>query len=85
MMKVKIVFRWWGDESGPVALFIDTLTPKGFCQEYAEYPNKGFAYYPGVINNSRPATPEEYQPLKNQLELLGYEVEIAEAKSIEVT
>lgn len=67
----KVVFRFWYVSKDVIALFPDTWE-YGFCDSYEHIGQHGDADYNGIISHSRPATPEEYEYLKQELESYPY-------------
>jgi hypothetical protein len=67
---VKIIYRKTRRDNGEViALFpgITATRDPETCQCYAHLGQHGSAHYAAVVNESRPATPEEYAPLHKEL------------------
>jgi hypothetical protein len=74
-----VMFRKWRNAAeligdGVIALF--PYEPADYsgqqCESYEHVGQHGGANLAGVINASRPATPEEYGPLKRELESAPY-------------
>jgi hypothetical protein len=80
--KTKVVFRVWkgtsgkGFAGGVIALFPELDEGNGFCSSYEHIGQHGGADYAGVIRATRPAAPFEIEPLKQELELIGYNLSI---------
>lgn len=73
-----MMFRVWGRQHELFALMptiLGTYDP-ATCSAYAQVGQHGSADPCGCIQRSRPATPEEYGPLKRELEGLGYRVKV---------
>jgi len=79
----KVVFRKWkpvmmlnciGD--GIIALFPEQLDNGYTIGSYEHYGQHSAADYDHVISCSRPATPDEYKNLYNELESLGYNLRV---------
>lgn len=78
---VKVVFRTYPG-GGVIALFPTVPNCRQYCQSYmgrAEHSGATFAgaHYEGVIRQTRPATPEEYQATHAELEDRGFDLIIA--------
>ena len=74
--KTKVVFRYW--EKDVIALFPEIPADNWgvFCQSYQHIGQHGGADYYGIIDKSRPALPEEYADLRDELEQIGYNLEV---------
>jgi hypothetical protein len=68
----RVVFRFWRESYDVIALFPDIPETGGACMSYEHVGQHGGADYSHVVAQSRPATPEEYAPLKRELESIGY-------------
>ena len=75
-----MVFQVWvhaRHQKGEVIALMPTL-PGDYnpatCQSYMHVGQHSTAHYSGVIEATRPATQEEYMPLVQELESLGYRV-----------
>jgi hypothetical protein len=71
----QVVFRFWKGEV--IALFpyiIDNA--KGHVMSYMHVGQHGGADYSGIIRDSRPATPSEMLPLYQELESIGYNLQV---------
>jgi hypothetical protein len=77
-MKTKVIFRKWPGSQHVIALFprVPHDVLGRYCESYMQVGQHGGAD-PGLVNNTVPATPAEYGPLKAELEGLGYELDIA--------
>lgn len=75
-MKTKVVFRYW--EKSVIALFPEIPNDAWgtYCESYQHIGQHGGADYYGIIERSRPATPEEYACLKDELESIGYDLQV---------
>lgn len=75
-MKTDVIFRIW--PSGEIeALLPEMPALPGNIGCYAHIGQHAEASYPGIIWQTRPATPEEYQELKNEMEnLVGYDLNV---------
>ena len=75
----KVIFRRWPDSQGGevIALFPEVAaTVSGHdCESYMHIGQHGAAS-PWITGSTRPATPEEYAPLKCELESIGYVLRI---------
>lgn len=79
MDKTKVVFRVWPSENHEVlALFPELPSDvEGlFCSSYMHVGQHGGADYEGCIAKTRPARPEEYADLAEELKRIGYDLEI---------
>lgn len=76
-----VVFRFWKNEI--IALFpCEPSDVDGkYCLSYMFMGQHGGANYAMIIQNSRPATPEEYAKLKAELERLGYALRVCQRSS----
>ena len=76
--KTKVVFRVWKGQygSGVIALFPEEHEIGGYCGSYEHVGQHSAADYLGVIHQTRPALPVEYEALRQELESLGYDLEI---------
>ncbi len=78
----KVVFRVWKGTSGAgfkgqvIALFPEEDEGHGFCNSYEHVGQHGSADYRLVISRTKPATPAEYEALRQELESIGYDLEI---------
>lgn len=74
---VTAVFRTFRKGGEVIALFpeIPSDAYGHYCESYSRVGQHGGAY-PGAINGTRPATPEEIEPLKRELEGIGYVVTV---------
>lgn len=72
-----VVFRKWGN-GDIIALFpFEREASTSFaCLSYEHIGQHGGADYPGVVRETRPASPAEYAELKAELERIGYVLEI---------
>lgn len=74
MKATTVIFRTFKSNNGEViALFpeIPSNCSGTLCESYMHTRQHGGAY-PGPIIGTRPATPEEIEPLKRELEAIGY-------------
>lgn len=72
-----VIFRTFTDKTGgTIALFTasyrDGTCNHGFCMSYMHVGQHSEVLPSAVIAQSRPATPEEYAPLKTELQNIGY-------------
>jgi hypothetical protein len=74
--KTKVIFRFWNVSQDVIALFPDETSYYGDCLSYEHVGQHGIAYFAGIMENSRRATPEEYRYLAEELESLGYNLNI---------
>lgn len=88
--KTVVVFRVWNESwkknKSVIALFpnVDwTLTlTRGLCASYEHVGQHGAADYDVVIRRTRAATPEEYKDLKEELESIGYDLDVRKRRPI---
>jgi hypothetical protein len=64
---VVVIFRKWAN-GDVIALFPELPHNDQFCTSYMHIGQHGGASYSGVIDQTTPATPEEYASLKRELE-----------------
>lgn len=77
MGKTKVVFRVWkGLHDDVIALFPEEEAEHGFCNSYEHVGQHGSADYSLIISRTRPATPAQYEALRQELESIGYDLEI---------
>jgi hypothetical protein len=75
----RVVYRIWNN--GEVcALFPDIDELRGCCLSYVRVGQHGAADYSHVVGMTKPATPEQYQPLHNELTSIGYNLKIAQRR-----
>jgi hypothetical protein len=77
--KTKVLFRMdkRGEHKQVTAVFPDMPEHKvNIFTCYAHIGQHGQAHWDWVREDTRPATPEEYAPLKRELEQIGYNLEI---------
>jgi hypothetical protein len=70
-----VVFRKWNSDSDGhdvIALFPEVAEYNGMCMSYMHMGQHGAADYDSVVARTVPATPEEYAPLKRELESAPY-------------
>lgn len=76
----KVVFRWWKVSKDVIALFPE-IVDHYLCESYEHVGQHSLADYDGIIAESRPATPEEYAYLKEELELhYGYNFKVMQRR-----
>lgn len=73
---VRVIFRVWDDDGEVLALFPDLPASPGNCTSYAHVGQHSAADYGHCIAKSRPATVEEYSQLANELQQIGYQLQI---------
>jgi hypothetical protein len=73
-----VIFRKWkrSEGGGILALFPEVDDTLGHCSSYEHVGQHGGADYNGCIARTKAATPEEYWPLKLELEQIGYRLKI---------
>lgn len=69
---MKVVFRKFKSDGEIIALFPQTLYSR-YVTSYMHIGQHGDADYHWCIRISKPATPEEYKPLLNELKSIGYD------------
>jgi hypothetical protein len=71
-----VVFRKWRDSGSVIALFpeIPSDISGFFCEAYEHVGQHGGADYYGVVQATRPASPEEAAPLAGELTRIGYKL-----------
>jgi len=73
--KTKVVFRVWkgsGFKGDVIALFPELDEGSGYCTSYEHVGQHSGADYRMMIRKTRPAAPFEIEPLKQELESIGY-------------
>lgn len=72
--KTVVIFRRWRKKygGGIIALFPQDKEDSGLIDSFEHVGQHGSASYAMVVNNSYPALPHEYQPLKHELESPPY-------------
>ena len=75
-MTSKVIFRKWQQEI--IALFPEEPADIHgiFCSSYMRVGQHSGADYNYIIQQSTPATPYEYQALKEELEKIGYTLKV---------
>jgi hypothetical protein len=76
--KTVVVFRKFKDQGDIIALFPNEINDSfGNCLTYMHVGQHGSADYQGLMRTETvAATPEEYEPLKRELEGIGYNLDI---------
>lgn len=74
---IVVVFRQWHDGS-VIALFpTEDADGRGvYCVSYEHLGQHGSADYAGVVMRTRPAQVQAYQSLKQELERIGYVLQV---------
>jgi hypothetical protein len=73
------LFRVWNNTGDVFALFpLITADVGGRITAYQHVGQHAAADYVHCMHHSSPATPEEYAPLKTELESIGYTLDIKE-------
>lgn len=77
-MKTKVIFRRWKDSGGIIAIFPELPgNPDPYmCMMYEHVGQHGSGDPMHVIRQSRPATPDEYTDLENELIGRGYDLAV---------
>ncbi len=75
-MKTDVIFRYW--ENTVIAIFPDELgnMNPATCSSYQAIGQHGACAPDFIIQNSKLATPEQYQPLFDELTSIGYSLKI---------
>ena len=74
--KTLVVFRYWSDSRDVIALFPEIDAGGGLCQSYMHVGQHGGANYSHVVKLTTLATPEQYALLVEELEIIGYILDI---------
>ena len=78
--KTQVMFRFWRGEV--IALFPYLLwNHKGNVTSYMHVGQHGEADYYGIIRGSKPATEDQYKDLFQELESIGYNLEIVKKRN----
>lgn len=77
-----VIFRTWKSTNSVIALFPYDTFGNGTCTSYEHVGQHGGANYSGVMEATRPATPEEYADLKTELESIGYNLRVIEKRGL---
>lgn len=76
-MKTVTVFRKFKKDGDIIALFPQEINyPDGACESYQHIGQHSAADYGHCLTITVPAKPEEYAPLKRDLERIGYDLKI---------
>lgn len=75
-----VLFRWWRDEV--LALLPEDEWMDGHCTSYAHVGQHGPAHFRGIMEESRPATPEEYADLFTEMENMEYNLDVRETYTV---
>jgi hypothetical protein len=85
--KTKVVFRRWPRSQGGQVLALFPEEPSDFqafyCMSYERVGQHGAADYVRCLAVTKPATPNEYDSLKKELESLGYVLDVRKRASSE--
>ncbi|MFA5307589.1 MAG: hypothetical protein WC365_09130 [Candidatus Babeliales bacterium] len=73
-----VVFRMWKGEV--IALFPFMDENEGLVNSYMHIGQHGAADYHGIVKASKPATPDEYKDLQEELTSIGYNLKIYKRK-----
>jgi hypothetical protein len=70
----RVVFRKWRDSGNVIALFpaIPATIHGEYCLSYEHVGQHAAADYHAVIRHTRPAAPQEYAALADELTRIGY-------------
>ena len=72
-MKTKVIFRKFKN-GDVIALFPELPAYKHYITCYEHFGQHGSADYHVVLDQTKLASPKEYQELKKELETIGYDV-----------
>lgn len=72
----KVVFRKFKGDGEIIALFPEIDEGNYKCSSYMHVGQHGGADYIKVVADTHPARPEEYQDLKQELESMGYNLQV---------
>lgn len=77
-MKTKVIFRKFIGCNSVIAIFPEIPHDRNgwACSSYMHVGQHGSADPHGIMQNTKLAAPEEYEPLKKELEKIGYTLEI---------
>jgi hypothetical protein len=76
----QVMFRFWRGEI--IALFPYIIADhKGGVMSYMHVGQHGGADYNGIIKGSKPATPAQMLPLYEELESIGYNLEVVKRRN----
>lgn len=84
--KTKVIFRYWRGEV--IALFPEIPSDSYMwfnCLSYMHMGQHSAASPRIIIYNSRPATPDEYADLKQELESIGYDLDVRQRLTNDMT
>lgn len=70
-----VIFRRYPDDQ-IIALFPYIAENRFYVLSYMHLGQHSGAYYPEVINSTKPATPEQYKPLADELTVIGYNLQV---------
>lgn len=73
-----VIFRAFRDNGDVIALFVTVPADASgvYCWSYMHVGQGGAAHYHKLVADTRPATDEEAQPLREELERMGYELRV---------
>ena len=85
MKPERVVFRKWhthGYGDGIIAMFPDWIVDelRGYVNSFEHVGQNGGADYAAVIQQTRPARPEEYRAIKAELETRGYTLNVYQGR-----
>lgn len=81
----KYVKTKWTPEYGVgdiIALFPDEVDSPGYINSYQHVGQHGSADYNTVMRMTKPAKPSEYAELKEELESMGYNLEVKQKRTV---
>ncbi len=78
--KTEVIFRKYPDGE-IIALFPDITGSPGFIESYLHVGQHGSANYNIVMRQTKPAKPAEYAELKEELEGLGYYLDVKQKRT----
>lgn len=79
-MQTIVIFRKFAG-GDILALFPYEKQANNFCLSYMHTGQHGPAHYLSMIMNSRPAKPEEYNDLFQELQSIGYDLKVMQKAS----
>ena len=73
-----VIFRYWLDDILALFPYLVGDPDPSTCMSYQHVGQHGAAAFNAMLDDSRPATPEEYADLQTELESMEYELAIVE-------
>lgn len=83
----RVIFRRWPTRHGGdvIAILLDVPENPGYVTCYQHVGQHGAGVYWAVMSQTRPASAEEYAPLKQELEAIGYRLILRKRRTVRVT